>query len=139
METMTTAELQDFATRYTAAWCSQNPASVAAFFSPSGSLNINDGPPATGRDAITAAAQSFMTAFPDLQVILDELIVAPHATATYHWTLLGTNTGPGGTGKRVHITGFEQWQFSPDGLIAQSLGHFDAAQYQHQLLHGIGL
>jgi len=105
---------------------------------PSGSLNINDGPPATGRDAITAAAQFFMTAFPDLQVILHELIVAPDAGATYHWTLLGTNTGPGGTGNRVHITGFEQWQFSPDGLIDQSLGHFDAAQYQHQLLHGIG-
>jgi len=35
---MTTAELQDFATRYTAAWCSQNPASVAAFFSPQAPL-----------------------------------------------------------------------------------------------------
>jgi len=33
-------KLRDFATRYTAAWCSQDAASVAAFFSPSGSLTI---------------------------------------------------------------------------------------------------
>lgn len=106
------------------------------FFSPSGSLTINDGPPATGRDAITAAAQSFMTAFPDLEVIMDDLSVTSGVSATYNWTLLGTNTGPNGTGNRVHITGYEQWQFNPDSLIATSLGHFDAAQYQHQLVHG---
>ena len=29
-------ELTDFARRYTAAWCSQDPASVAAFFLPMG-------------------------------------------------------------------------------------------------------
>src|SRR5579872_4016577 len=32
-------DLRDFATRYTAAWCSQNPANVAAFFSDEGSLS----------------------------------------------------------------------------------------------------
>jgi hypothetical protein len=36
--------VQDFARRYTAAWCSQNAASVAAFFSPDGSLIINGVP-----------------------------------------------------------------------------------------------
>ncbi len=67
-------DLEDFATRYTAAWCSQNAASVAAFFAPDGSLTINHGTPSVGREKITAAAQSFMTAFPDLQVILDSII-----------------------------------------------------------------
>jgi hypothetical protein len=51
----------------------------------------------------------------------------------YHWTLAGTNTGPGGTGRRVLFSGFEDWQFGEDGLIAESLGHFDADDYQRQL------
>lgn len=51
----------------------------------------------------------------------------------YHWTLIGTNTGPGGTGKAVHISGYEEWTFGADGLIADSKGHFDAAEYQRQL------
>ena len=66
-------ELTDFATRYTAAWCSQNAASVAAFFAENGSLTINNGPPSVGRSAITAAAQGFMSAFPDMVVRMDEL------------------------------------------------------------------
>jgi len=65
--------LRDFATRYTAAWCSHNPEAVAAFFSTNGSLKINDGPPSVGRAAIAETAQSFMTAFPDLQVFFDDL------------------------------------------------------------------
>ena len=44
--------LHDFGTRYTAAWCSQDPERVAAFFSPGGSLTINGGAPAIGRAAI---------------------------------------------------------------------------------------
>jgi hypothetical protein len=57
--------------------------------------------------------------------------------AVYHWTLTGTNTGPGGIGKRVRISGFEIWTMAADGLIAESRGHFDAAAYQHQLEHGV--
>ncbi len=48
--------------------------SVAAFFSPNGSLSVNDSAPAVGRNAIQNTVQSFMTAFPDLQVILDKLV-----------------------------------------------------------------
>ena len=125
-------KLNDFATRYTAAWCSQNAASVASLFAANGSLKINEGPAAVGRAAITAAAQGFMTAFPDLVVKMDG-VDRSGSEIIYHWTLTGTNTGPGGTGKSVRISGFEQWQFGPDGLIADSLGHFDAADYQRQL------
>lgn len=127
-----THSLRTFAQRYTAAWCSQNAASVASFFSPQGSLQVNDGAPAVGRAAITATAQSFMTAFPDLQVLMDE-VSGGGERAIYRWTLLGTNNGPGGTGARVHISGYEEWLFGPDGLIAESLGHFDAAEYARQL------
>jgi hypothetical protein len=129
---MDSKTLNEFATRYTAAWCSQHAASVASFFEEQGSLKINDGTPAVGRAAITNSVQSFMTAFPDIVVKIDSLIVKG-AETEYHWTLTGTNTGPGGTGKFVKISGFEQWRFGPDGLIAKSLGHFNAADYERQL------
>jgi uncharacterized protein (TIGR02246 family) len=125
-------DLQNFAARYTAAWCSQDAAQVAAFFSPNGSLSVNDGAPAIGRSAIQNTVQSFMTALPDLQVILDNLVVKPDRVL-YHWTLVGTNTGPGGTGKRVRISGMENWKRWDAGLIAISEGEFDAADYQRQL------
>jgi predicted ester cyclase len=128
--------LHDIATRYTAAWCSRNAASVAAFFCAAGSLTINDGAASVGRVAITAAAQSFMSAFPDLVVTMDRLVVAG-SQITYHWTLTGTHVGMPGTGKSVRISGYEQWRFSSDGLIAQSIGHFDAADYQRQLSDGV--
>jgi predicted ester cyclase len=128
--------LLDFAQRYTAAWCSQDAASVAAFFSTDGSLSVNDNPPAVGRPAITAVAQSFMTAFPDLRVTMDQLLARDDRTE-YHWTLTGANTGPGGTGHRVRISGHELWQIGSDGLIASSEGHFDNSEYQHQLQHGL--
>jgi SnoaL-like polyketide cyclase len=129
-------ELRGFATRYTVAWCSQDAASVAAFFSPSGSLTINGGTPSLGRSAITEAAQGFMTAFPDLMVYMDDLL-EEQGKVLYKWTLEGTNTGPGGTGKRVRISGFEQWRIGDDGLVAESLGNFDAAEYQRQVDHGV--
>jgi uncharacterized protein (TIGR02246 family) len=129
---MDPTKLNDFATRYTAAWCSQNAASVASFFAKDGSLTINQGKPSVGRAAITVAAQGFMTAFPDLVVKMDSL-GGDRGRITYHWTLIGTNTGPGGTGKAVRISGYEDWRFGADGLIAESKGHFDEAEYQRQL------
>lgn len=125
-------QLQDFATRYTAAWCSQDAASVAAFFAVDGSLQINDGKPAVGRAAIAADAQGFMTAFPDLVVTMDGLSIDGNR-AVYRWTLTGTNTGPDGSGNPVRISGYEEWTLGPDHLIAESKGHFDAADYQRQL------
>ncbi len=130
------AQLQEFAKRYTAAWCSQDAARVAACYSPNGSLRVNDAAPAVGRSAFTAAAQEFMTTFPDMLVAMDNLVIQGDR-AVFHWTLTGTNTGPGGTGKRVRISGFEEWGIGSDGLIARSLGHFDSAEYQRQLEHGV--
>jgi uncharacterized protein (TIGR02246 family) len=129
-------QLFDFATRYTAAWCSQDAARVADFYSVDGSLSVNGGASATGRPAITEVAQSFMTAFPDMQVMLDDVRVQGDRPE-YHWTLIGTNTGPGGTGHRVRISGFESWQFGDDGLILSSIGQFDESEYRRQLEHGV--
>jgi predicted ester cyclase len=129
-------EQRDFARRYTEAWCSQEPARVAEHYAPDGSLTINDGPPSVGRAAIAEAARSFMVAFPDMQVLMDDL-VANAENIEYRWTLVGTNTGPGGTGHRVRISGFEEWTIGDDGLIAASLGHYDQAEYDRQLEHGL--
>ena len=129
-------DLRDVAERYTAAWCSQNPESVAAFYSDQGSLRVNDGAPAVGRDAIAEVAQSFMSTFPDLCVVMDELRLQA-GEPEYHWTLVGTNSGPGGTGHKVRISGFERWRIGSDGLIAASQGHFDAAEYRRQLEQGV--
>ena len=73
-----------------------------------------------------------MLDFPDLIVTFDKLEAREDVTA-FHWTLTGTNTGPGGTGKRVRISGYELWKIDNDGLIAESKGHFDAEDYQRQL------
>ena len=130
-------QLLDFARRYTEAWCSREPARVAEHYAPGGSLTINGGTPSVGRAAITEAARSFMTAFPDLQVLMDDVVVR-NEDVEYHWTLVGTNTGPGGTGKRVRISGFEQWTIGGDGLVAASQGHYDRAEYDRQVEHGVG-
>ena len=132
---MDSSQLHDFATCYTAAWCSQDPLRVAAFFSPNGSITINDGTPAVGRRSIAEVARGFMHAFPDLRVIFDELLIE-NEHPIYHWTLCGTNSVPGGTGHRVHLSGFEKWTFAADDLVVQSLGRFDENLYQHQLQHG---
>ncbi len=125
----------DFARRYTEAWCSQDPARVAEHYAPHGSLTINGGTPSVGRAEITEVARAFMTAFPDMQVLMDDVVFKDEAVE-YHWTLVGTNSGPGGTGNRVRISGFEEWTIGDDGLVAESQGHYDQAEYDRQLLHG---
>ena len=98
--------LRRFAEDYTAAWCSMDPQRVAAHFAPDGSLAINGGAPAVGREAIAATADSFYTALPDMQVYMDDLVVDGDRIE-YHWTFTGTNTGPGGTGNAVLVAGYE--------------------------------
>jgi predicted ester cyclase len=130
-----TAQLIDFAARYTTAWCSRDPGRVAAFFSTSGSLSINGGAPAVGRVAIREVVQGFMTAFPDLVLTMGDVRMEGGGIV-YHWTFAGANTGAGGTGQQVLFSGFEEWKIGADGLIARSLGHFDEADYQRQLEYG---
>ena len=132
--TTETDDLGNFARRYTEAWCSGDPARVAEHYAADGSLTINGGVPSVGRVAITEAAQSFMDTFPDMRVLMDD-VRPSDAGSEFHWTLVGTNTGPGGTGNRVRISGYEEWAFDDDGLIGDSQGH-DQAEYDRQIEHG---
>ena len=126
-------QLRDFARRYTAAWCSRQPTRVAAHYAADGRIAVNGAPSAP----ILEVAGSFMAAFPDMVISMDDVIEREDENIEYHWTLDGTNTGPGGTGNHVRISGFETWTMGADGLVASSLGTFDQAEYERQLAEGV--
>ena len=132
---MNQTKLTDFAIRYAAAWSSQNPVSLASFYTENGSLTVNGSAPSVGRPAISATARGFMTAFPDMVVKLDQ-VSQDGSHAIFRWTWTGRNSGPGGTGNAVRISGYEEWTIGADGLIAESKGHYDEAEYQRQLKSG---
>lgn len=121
--------IREFAVRYTAAWCSHDAASVAAFFSPNGTSRDNDGPAHVGRDAIAGSARGFMTNFPDLRLFLED-VRETQGKFLYTWALEGTHCT---TARRVRIIGAEEWTMGEDGLIAESRGSFDAADYEKQV------
>lgn len=129
---MNQVSLEDFGKRYAAAWSSQDPERLAAFFSRHGSLTVNSGAPSIGRTAIAATAREYMAAFPDMVVEMDS-ISRENSIVVFRWTWTGTNTGPGGTGNAIRISGYEDLTMAPDGLIAAAKGHFEEADYQRQL------
>jgi len=129
-------DLMIFGKSYAQAWCSQRPVFVSLFFAEDGSLSVNDGKPAIGRNEISKVAESFMTAFPDIIVSMDSLVQTSESIE-FHWTFTGTNTGPKGTGKKVRINGVELWQFDDNGLIKESKGSFDTEEYDRQVKYGV--
>jgi len=128
---VTSDRLKQFARRYAEAWNSGNRDRVAAFYAKNATISVNGGPPTR----IVDVARGFLRDFPDMIVTFDKLEARGDRTA-FHWTFTGTNTGPGGTGNKVRISGYELWKIDNDGLIAESLGHFDAADYERQLRNG---
>ena len=125
------ARVRDFAQSYTEAWCSHDPAAVAAHFVPGGTIAINGGEPTE----VTEVARSFISTFPDITVFMDDVVFRDE-TVEYHWTFTGTNTAPGGTGNTVRISGYEDWTLGDDGLVVQSEGHYDQDEYDRQLQQG---
>jgi hypothetical protein len=83
---------------------------------------------------IEEVAKFFVAAYPDGELFMDDLVFKEDSVE-YHWTVTGTRAD---TGKRVRIAGFEEWTIGADGLIAESLRHYDEAEYDRQLRHGIG-
>jgi hypothetical protein len=125
------ARVNDIARSYTNAWCSHDPARVAAHYVPGGTIAINGGEPTE----IMEVARSFISAFPDIEVFMDD-VVFKDETVEFHWTFTGTNTGPSGTGNSVRISGFEEWRLGDDGLVVESQGQYDQDDYDRQLEHG---
>jgi nuclear transport factor 2 (NTF2) superfamily protein len=120
--------IRELAQSYTEAWCSRDAARVAAHYEPGATIAINGGEPA----GIEDVAASFIAAFPDITVYMDELLVGDE-TVDYRWTFTGTSSE---TGKWVRIAGAEEWTIGEDGLIASALGRFDEAEYARQLREG---
>ena len=109
---------------------------MAACYEETASLTINGGTPSAGRVELASTAASYMEAFPDLRVSVDQVLVAGNS-AFWAWTLTGTNTGPGGSGNRVRVSGIEVMTIGDSGLVANSIGYYDSATYDRQIAHGI--
>lgn len=125
-------KMVEFGQKYTAAWNSKQPGKMASFYAENGTLMVNNGQPAVGRKQLAETAQSYMEAFPDMELTMDSLTVEEE-TYRYYWTFIGTNTGPGGTGNKVDFNGFEEWTMNDQGLVQKSIGTYDAEDYQRQL------
>ena len=123
-------QIEQLAGNYTEAWCSRDPARVAGLYVPGGMIAINGGDAA----GIAAVAEAFIAAFPDIEVFMDDLVLREDGIVEYRWTFTGTSVE---TGKSVRVPGFEEWTIASDGLIAESRGHYDQAEYDRQLKHGI--
>lgn len=124
--------VREMAENYAKAWSSGSPAAVAAFYEETGRITINDGEPIVGRDALVEMVQGFMSAIPDLVVHLDDIRTAAN-NAIFVWTLEGKHAE---TGNSVKVGGWEEWTLSDTGLVAESLGRFDAVEYDRQVAEG---
>lgn len=125
-------QMVKFGQEYTEAWNSKVPENMAAFYAQDGSLTVNNGTPAIGRKELAETARSYMEAFPDLELTMDSLTYV-NGKYRYYWTFRGTNSGPGGTDNTVDFSGFEEWTMNEEGLVQESIGTYDAEEYQRQL------
>jgi ketosteroid isomerase-like protein len=88
-----------------------------------------------GPDAIRQVLAGFPAPSPMMEFEHEYLFEAGDtALARGRWKL--TNTGPGGSGLPVLVSGCETWTLGEGGLIAYSEGRFDAAGYERQLSAG---
>ena len=95
-------------------------------------------PDIEGLEAVKQTIRDFRSAFPDLQLTIDEIIVEGDRAAL-RWTLRGTHTGKSSvmpvppTGKQVTVVGctierwvggkmVEQWMYSDNLGMMQQLG-----------------
>ncbi|HQY53324.1 MAG TPA: nuclear transport factor 2 family protein [Ignavibacteria bacterium] len=125
-------DIEIFAKSYSQAWSGVRPEFVASFFEEEGSLQVNEGDPAKGRNEIADIANGFMTDLPDMIVRFDSLKNSPDGIE-FHWTLIATNSGPGGTGNNIEVSGYELWEMGENNLIKKSLGNFPSDEYERQI------
>jgi len=95
----------------------------------------------TSRDGFVAYVQTFLTAFPDLSVTVDDVIVSGDRVAT-RTTYRGTNTGPlqmpdgtvlPATGKSVQFEGNDIARVDDEGHAVEHWGIFDQMGMMGQL------
>jgi len=127
--TVSEALARQLAADYTAAWNTGQPAAVAAFFAETGGIVINRGTPWQGRAGVAAMAAGFFADVPDLTLVCDGTKLAG-THMLYLWTFTGTHAG---TGNRLKITGWEEWELGPDLKVTASRGWFDPEEWARQV------
>ncbi len=122
------ARAEQIAQDYTAAWNSGDAQAVAGFFTPDGTIVINGGEPWLGREGVAAMAAGFYADIPDLTLTYEGARTSDDH-ALYLWSFTGTHRA---NGRRVAISGWEEWDMDGEGLITRSRGWFESADYARQ-------
>ena len=120
---------EEMTAAYTAAWNSGDPAAVAEHYAPDRGITINRGEQQFGREAMLAMAGGFMASFPDLKLTRDFIRIAGDH-GVFGWTLEGRHAD---TRNFVRASGWEEWDLDEECRILNSLGWFDAVDYERQV------
>ncbi len=122
------AAAAQLAADYTAAWNTGRPEAVAAFFAETGGIVINRGNRWPGRNGVAEMAAGFFADVPDLSLVCDGVrLMGDHMI--YLWTFTGTHSG---TGRKLRISGVEEWDLDADLKVAASRGWFDPQEWARQ-------
>lgn len=101
---------------------------MAAFHTEGSRIVINDGTPWEGRAGVAEMARGFFADVPDLAQRCDAV-----RSAGRRVVFLGTFEGHHSqTGNPLAISGWEEWTFGDDAKLVDSLGWFDADDYERQ-------
>lgn len=118
------------ARQHCAAWTALDAEAVANRYSKTTSFGMNGGEPMTDRASISDMAAGFMSDFPDLVLTCDYVLVADHHMV-YAWTFEGHHKQ---TGNHVRFSGWEEWDLDDDLNVSKSLGWYDVADYERQVV-----
>jgi hypothetical protein len=124
-------QVRDFARSYTEAWCSHDPARVAAHFVPGGTIAINGGDPTE----ITGVARSFIDAFPDIEVFMDD-IVFRNETVEFHWTFTARTRDPTAPERPCGSQALRSGHSATTGSSSNRRATTTRNEYDRQLEHG---
>ena len=119
----------EIAKAYTAAWNSGSPEAVAEFYAVDGSIVINRGDPWQGRGRVAEMASGFFADVPDLALVCDSVRGAGDHVV-YCWTFTGTHVA---NKRPLRVSGWEEWDLTPDLKVKASRGWFDADDYGRQV------
>jgi steroid delta-isomerase-like uncharacterized protein len=127
-------QLKPLVDKYLDVWNGGNPDLLDAVFAPNSVRRVNFLPDVHGADGVKKVVLDFRTAYPDLKLVLEEVVYAENADAV-RWVLTGTNTGAGEmppTGKSVKIWGLAIHHFA-NGKITEEWVAFDNHSFMEQL------
>ncbi len=120
-----------------AAWNAHDPDAVAAVFAEDAvAREVGSAGEARGRAAIRERAAALLTAFPDLHLERQALVIDGDGHAD-RWVLTGTHRGPlfgfPPTGRPIRVEGATFSRLGPDGLVVVDVHFSDVAGLMAQL------